>query len=411
MAANQPGIFADAQQNRMIHDRTFSEVAATVQRFIASSHLGQPGEHAPSPGDERVFNALALALFALQHEHVGPYREWCARRRSHPGNVRHWRAIPAVPTSAFKQFEFTSLPASQRTTVFESSGTTGYRPSRHFHHAASLRLYEASLLPWFRRHCLPGERREEAARPRFLILTPPPSASPHSSLVHMFETVRQALGASDSAFCGTRVGEAEWDLDWPTAWRVLGEAVAGRRPLWVLGTAFSFVHLADELERTGQHCQLPPGSSALETGGYKGRSRILSREALHALVGRQLGLEPEAIGCEYGMCELGSQAYDRVLGVRPAHLAEAPPVRVFRFPPWARTTVISPETGQEVGEGEAGLLRVVDLANVWSVAAIQTEDVVLRRGTGFELLGRAAEAEPRGCSLRSLALPTLGVMP
>ena len=78
---------------------------------------------------------------------------------------------------------------------------------------------------------------------------------------------------------------------------------------------------------------------------------------------------------------------------------------------WARTTVISPETGQEVGEGEAGLLRVVDLANVWSVAAIQTEDVVLRRGTGFELLGRAAEAEPRGCSLRSLALPTLGVMP
>jgi len=39
---------------------------------------------------------------------------------------------------------------------------------------------------------------------------------------------------------------------------------------------------------------------------------------------------------------------------------------------------------------------------VYSVLAIQTEDLGIRRGTGFELLGRAAKAEPRGCSLASL---------
>jgi hypothetical protein len=39
------------------------------------------------------------------------------------------------------------------------------------------------------------------------------------------------------------------------------------------------------------------------------------------------------------------------------------------------------------------------LANVFSVAAIQTEDLGVRRGDGFELIGRAQFAEPRGCSV------------
>jgi hypothetical protein len=64
--------------------------------------------------------------------------------------------------------------------------------------------------------------------------------------------------------------------------------------------------------------------------------------------------------------------------------------------------IVSPETGAEVAEGESGLIQVFDLANVWSVMAIQTEDIGIRRGLGFELVGRATAAEPRGCSLLSV---------
>jgi hypothetical protein len=64
--------------------------------------------------------------------------------------------------------------------------------------------------------------------------------------------------------------------------------------------------------------------------------------------------------------------------------------------------IVSPETGREVGEGETGLIRVFDLANVYSVMAIQTEDLGIRRGTGFALAGRAVLAEPRGCSLMAV---------
>jgi hypothetical protein len=45
---------------------------------------------------------------------------------------------------------------------------------------------------------------------------------------------------------------------------------------------------------------------------------------------------------------------------------------------------------------------VFDLASVFSVMAIQTEDLGTRRGDGFELIGRATLAEPRGCSLMSI---------
>jgi hypothetical protein len=135
----------------------------------------------------------------------------------------------------------------------------------------------------------------------------------------------------------------------------------------------------------------------METGGYKNQSRVLPKETLHALMTERLGVPPSHILCEYGMSELSSQAYDNESG---AQRTDAPyRNRHFHFPPWARTQVVSPETGNEVRDSETGLLRIFDLANVVSVLAIQTEDLAARRGEHFELVGRAELAEPRGCSL------------
>ena len=167
----------------------------------------------------------------------------------------------------------------------------------------------------------------------------------------------------------------------------------------ILGTAFGFVHLLDELSARNLRLQLPEGSLVLETGGYKGRSRTMPKGELHALITERLGVEASHIICEYGMSELSSQAYDgeslksKVQSLKPG--------RPFHFPPWARVRIISPETGREVSDGETGLIQVFDLANVFSVVAIQTEDLAVRRGDGFELLGRATMAKPRGCSLAS----------
>ncbi len=219
--------------------------------------------------------------------------------------------------------------------------------------------------------------------------------------------------------------DGAWQVDFPAFLENLRQAVRTGTPVNLFGTAFSFVHLLDHLANLSLHFELPAGSRVLETGGYKNRSRELPKAELHALIRRQLGIKAENIFCEYGVSELSSQAYATVRksgldGVFPLRDGGFPrrhgyagqdggqaPHRgdrggvdsAFQFPPWARVRIISPETGEEVGEGETGLIRIFDLANVYSVAAIQTEDLGIRRGSGFELLGRAQLAEPRGCSL------------
>lgn len=339
--------------------------------------------------EEAQFASLACELFALQFDQVASYRRLCEVRQVAPGTLTDWRQIPAIPTAAFKELELTSLVPAERTTVFHSSGTTEQRPSRHFHSAESLVVYEASLLPWFARHVL--HRYGDCKSPtQFLCLAPPPAQAPHSSLVHMFATVSHTLGDSRTRFVATAGKDHSWSIDFAAAYGALSHAEQSGEPLLLLGTAFMFVNLLDALLERGLFLKLPSGSRVMETGGYKGRSRELPKTELHKLISSRLGVPRESIVCEYGMSELSSQAYALI-----SERSFLP----FTFPPWARAIVVSPETGREVMDGETGLLRIFDLANVRSVMAIQTEDLAVRCGNGFELLGRAAKAEPRGCSL------------
>ncbi|MEO7299430.1 MAG: hypothetical protein ABI042_12745 [Verrucomicrobiota bacterium] len=472
-ASKYPVAVAENQpiKNRVKSILSFKEFSESLLDFIRSEVTSQT---------EIEFNELALSLFSLQFFAVAPYRKFCEARKVSPTTIRDWSEIPALPTSAFKEFEISSLKQEDRTYVFHSSGTTEQIPSRHFHNANSLAIYEASLLPWFQKHflgdwdedseteilsaltltlspeereqrsdvrdifknsdsdsvagislqrntippLLGGEGRGEGERffpsdkPGFIFLTPSPALAPNSSLVHMFETVRRELGSRDSLFTGL-VARASCPCDsegevWDsthgqdaratTAWTLaieqtlfaLRKSMCANRPVGILGTAFLFVHLLDHFAANNIRYRLATGSRVLETGGYKGRSRTLPKDELHQLITKHLGIPASHIVCEYGMSELSSQAYDsQIQNEKIKNKNE----RIFHFPPWARAKIISPETGKEVGEGETGLICIFDLANVFSVLAIQTEDLGIRRGDGFELIGRASLAEPRGCSL------------
>ena len=384
-----------------------SSFAARLRELIANRQ---------SAIGNRQFSQLALELFALQFKHNPAYRHICAARKLPPQVVGHWTQIPAVPASAFKEMELTSLAPDERTAVFHSSGTTEQKPSRHFHNAGSLAVYETSLWAWFAANVAAGTPGTvpasfqsgmvqagtvpgvpSAGQFQLVLLTPPPAQAPHSSLVHMFEIVRQKLDgagapASRTEFLGQLAPDNSWTLDFTAALTALGgnPQSAIRNPQLILGTAFSFVHLLDYLAAKDLVFNLPEGSRVMETGGYKNRSRSLPKAELHALITERLGVPRENIIGEYGMSELSSQAYATGAPAHPGHC---------HFPPWARVQIISPETGREVAEGETGLVRVFDLANVFSVAAIQTEDLGIRRRDGFELTGRTQLAEPRGCSL------------
>jgi len=98
----------------------------------------------------------------------------------------------------------------------------------------------------------------------------------------------------------------------------------------------------------------------METGGYKNYSRIMPKDELHALITERLGIPRSHIVCEYGMSELSSQAYDTEISTQNSKLKIQNSERRFRFPPWARVQIISPETNREVADGETGLIRVFE---------------------------------------------------
>lgn len=363
-----------------------------------------------SPGVSSSFEQLALELFRIQWDANAAYRRYGLIAGVDPGAVTDWRRIPAVPTAAFKELDLTALEPEQRTRVFHSSGTTGQRASRHFHNAASLEIYEASLMAgfetgfWRRAGSVPIAETSDPWQGWVPVsLTPAPEQAPHSSLVHMIECLGRRCGRGPTRF-GGRVDAADgWTVDVKRVGAWLGAAEAAGERCVVFGTAFGFVHLVEALDQEGVRFRLPAGSRVMETGGYKGRSRVLAKDELRRAIGRCLGVAASDIVGEYGMSELSSQAYERPAGSPGANEASgAGEDRVFEFPPWARPLVISPETGCEVRDGEPGLLRVIDLANVWSVMAVQTEDRVVRRDGGIGWLGRAPASEPRGCSLMAV---------
>ncbi len=332
---------------------------------------------------QQEFNQLALDVFAFQYRKNPTYRRFCDRRGIRPESVGAWEEIPPVPTAAFKLVDLTCAPTER---VFLTSGTSQGADQRGRHGFPWLEVYDSSLLTNFAAHLLPDD-----IRPRMLILAPSSNLLPTSSLSHMLEVVRKAYGGEGSAYF---VGETGINLT--GLLRTLREVEARQEPVCLLGTSFAFVHLLDVCHKQGWHFQLPEGSRLMDTGGFKGQSREVAREELLRLYGEVLAI-PEAFCInEYGMTEMGSQFYDNTLR---KWMQERSRVRFKEVPPWVRTRILDPATLDEVPPGEVGLLTHYDLANCGSVMAIETEDLGYEIERGFQVLGRAPDAEARGCSL------------
>ena len=333
------------------------------------------------------FDRLAREVFAFQYERCGVYRAYCDRRKQTPQMVRHWKEIPATPTSAFNDFALTCFPVEQAVAEFHTSGTTREQSGKHF--LATLELYHAAISPNFAAHLLP-----DGARLPMMVLTPSPEEAPHSSLSHMMGVVMKQFGAEDSAYY---VEGGQLLLE--KLVRDLCEAQWGHQPVFLLGTAFAFVHLFDHCAKENLTFEFADGSRVMETGGFKGRSRELSKTELYSLFEWVLGIPTMRVVNEYGMTELSTQFYDATLRVGQRTDGKT-------VPPWARVLVIDPNTGREAAGNERGLIRIFDLANLWSMMCVQTEDLGISRvsesgAMEFEVLGRAAAAEVRGCSLNA----------
>jgi hypothetical protein len=342
-----------------------------IARFI----VGAGAE--PTSGS---FDELALSAFAFQFERIAPYRRLCEARGATPGRVGSWREVPPVPAAAFRTVELAADPPVE---TFRSSGTTSGE-ARSVHLQPYPDLYQEAIDASFPRFCLPD--LPAGGRLPILSLVPERAALPDSSLSFMADHVLARWGSSESATAfGPRGVEAAKARSWAAARQ------RDRRPGLVFATAFALADWLATLERQDLRLRLPHGTAVFETGGFKGRTAEVSRADLLARLAERLGVPREAVVREYGMTELSSQCYT-------AALAGGDP-DLFVAPPWVRVRALDPETLAARPPGEPGLLAVFDLANLGSAVHLLTEDMGAAEAGGFRLLGRAAGATLRGCSL------------
>ncbi|HEY2407201.1 MAG TPA: acyl-CoA reductase [Polyangiaceae bacterium] len=337
----------------------------------------------------RGFAELAREIAEFQAEFSPGYARLVAAAAPAPSSVER---LPGVPSEVFALARVAVHPGELDTLRFKTSGTSS--GARGIHALRVTETYRALALAFGREALLRSD-----APTHIVALAPRPTIPASSSLGFMMTLFMEHFdtrGASARDLT-TRFLIDERGLDLPALERALQRTRESGEPLLVLATSFALVELLDRLgTRTlGAHAQ----TTVMQTGGFKGKSREIPASELRAGIARAFGIPEGSVVGEYGMTELTSQMYEATLrGSALNTRYEGLPGRYYE-PPWLRVIPVDPVALEPVADGEVGIARIIDLGNVDSAVCIQTRDLVRRHDRGFELLGRAAGAVPRGCSL------------
>ncbi len=327
-------------------------------------------------------DALLEQALTWQYNHVKPYQKFVdAHRATSTRTSIEW---PALPTDVFRYARIAAHAPEEDICTFVTSGTTLREQGKHF--LKDLSLYDQSSFLTARYAMFP-----DCHKLPLYILAPSKLESPTSSLTYMLSRFMDWFAEEGSAYI--------WHnnrLDIPLLHDVLTENCQHHQPVALFGTSLAFAHA---LESLSTQWELPYGSRVMLTGGSKGSTRDVLSDTFRAKISHTFGVPDNWIVNEYGMTELCSQLYD--LNLRHAIRGESYASRSLWSPGWVRITVIDPRNGQPCREGDAGIIRIDDLANLDTVCAIQTSDLGIQTPDGLLLLGRTQKATARGCSLEA----------
>lgn len=265
--------------------------------------------------------------------------------------------IPLIPIQLFRDRDIYS-GSNKPELYFQSSGTSGMQKSQHF--IVDPSLYRRSIMEAFYSHYDND----------FVIwaYTPGYNDNPKSSLIWMLNELISNDSSGQSRFLPLDTSLPEFKVK--------------DKRLMLFGAAFGLMDVAEKYS-----VQLPEGTIIMETGGMKTHRREMSRDEMHLKLANAFGVDKSDVHSEYGMTELLSQSYS--LGDD-----------WFIPPHWMMVSIRNPENPIEsVGDGEEGLIGIIDLANVYSCPFILTGDKGVRREDGsFQVLGRWSPENLRGCN-------------
>lgn len=312
---------------------------------------------------ESVFFESALKVFHYQYDRNSVYKRFIDSLGKQVSSVKSLIDIPFLPVEFFRNHKITTgdLPVEM---IFESSGTTGVTPGKHF--ICDLSLYEESFLNSFRMFY--GDPQEYV----IAALLPSYTEREGSSLVYMADKLIKKSNHVLSGFYRDNIDNLINSLK---------KVKETNRKFFLLGVSFALLDLAENTSADLRDVIV------METGGMKGRRKELTRSELHSILKEKFNVT--SIHSEYGMTELMSQAYSKGEGI-------------FYCPPWMKIILRDPQDPLTMftESGRTGGINIIDLANINSCSFISTGDLgKLHDDGGFEVLGRFDNSDIRGCNL------------
>lgn len=310
--------------------------------------------------NDQNFEQHALELFRFQYNNNKIYQAYVNHIGVNPANVLHLKHVPFLPIQFFKSHEVRAGNWHSKH-IFQSSGTTG-ATSKHY--IEDLDFYKKISYKIF------SQFFSDVEKSIVIGLLPSYLERDNSSLVYMVNSFIDTSKNVHSGFYLSNLSDLVKKLE---------DISRQDIPIYLFGVTFALLNLAEKHELNLKNVYV------LETGGMKGRGAELTREELHKKL--RDAFHTERVFSEYGMTELLSQAYMKNEGL-------------FHTPPWMKVLIREIYDPFSFAENsKTGIINVIDLANVHSCAFIETEDLGVRIGEGFKVLGRLDNSDLRGCNL------------
>lgn len=322
------------------------------------------------------------------------YRTWCDKKHFDPTEpITDLADIPFLPVNIFKRLTLQSIDDTKILKVLKSSGTSSQIPSQvaldRITRDRQMRILVSSL------KYIIGEQR----RPFIIFDVKPEQNQPTSAeLSARVAGLRGYLMAASRTYYVLKSNNGIPELDIEALTRALNEIKANNKSFCMLGYTFVlYQYVIRLLAAKNIKFSLPESTLLLHFGGWKKlEAHKISKRLLNSSIADVFGLASSRICDIYGFTEQ--------LGV----IYPDDPEGIKRTPVYSEVLVRDPISLEVLPDGETGLLEFVSpVPYSYPGIAVLTDDmgkIVSRKpaingwsGTGFEIIGRAKNAEIRGC--------------
>ncbi|MDR0794146.1 MAG: acyl transferase, partial [Chitinophagaceae bacterium] len=209
---------------------------------------------------------LVLSVFHYQYKENKVYSRWVDALNIFPENINTITDIPFLPVSFFKTNKIVCGNFEPQQ-IFESSGTTATANSRHF--IKDIDMYKQSFRLGF--EMFYGDIKNWCV----IGLLPSYLERKNSSLIMMVEEMIKISSHPQSGF---------YLYNFDKLYNTLQQLENAGQKTLLIGVSFALLDFSEIYSMNLQH------TIVMETGGMKGRRKELTRQELHDIITKKLGI-------------------------------------------------------------------------------------------------------------------------